>query len=89
MSLLTSINESAPNEPYYVPIIGTFSTIGFTGPAGPQGAQGSQGPIGGQGAPSFGRWYYSNGSSPGPQQFTLAPTQAKFNFISKSFDYLK
>ena len=81
MSLLTSINDSAPLNPYFIPIEGSFSSIGFTGPAGPTGAQGPIG-IGAQGAPSFGRWYYSNGSSPGPEQFTLAPGQAKFNFIS-------
>jgi hypothetical protein len=81
MSLLTSINDSAPLNPYFIPIEGQFSSIGFTGPAGPTGAQGPIG-IGAQGAPSFGRWYYSNASSPGPEQFTLAPGIAKFNFAS-------
>ena len=82
MSLLTSVNELNTNQSFYVPYQGLFSSIGFTGPAGPTGAQGNQGIIGAQGAPSFGRWYYYNGSSPGPEQFTFNTTQLKFSFIS-------
>lgn len=82
MSLLTSVNEGNPNTSYFIPSQGLFSSIGFTGPVGPLGPQGSQGPIGGEGAPSFGRWYYSTGSSPNPEQFVVTPTQLKFSFTS-------